>query len=343
MGAPSSPAVTKLQIPRVPLRTLAFKDQIPDLRQQVVTILTGGGTGSGFYIADGMIMTNHHVIAGSAAVRIRFYGGREIPGEVVVSDHRRDIAIVKTTGGGMIGLPIQFERPQVGAAAYVIGSPLGKEQEGSVTAGVVSAHRQDENGPILQSDVVINGGNSGGPMFDDKGNVVAVVVSGFGEFDSGVNFFIPIDDAFRALRLGVAGVQMAPAQAHLAVAGGRMIQVSMYPAAGPLQKSGKVQPITGDVGGVGGAGTFAFTRHDGVKCDGKWTTLQSKPASGSLLDKHREVVGIAANPEGMVGGLAIGACSNGGSFQAEYYVVPTADSGFGAATDSDGNIYKVIF
>jgi len=55
------------------------------------------------------------------------------------------------------------------------------------------------------------------------------------------------------------------------------------------------------------------------------------------------VVGIAADPAGMVGGLAIGACSNGGSFQAEYYVVPGVDSGFGAATDSDGNVYKVIF
>lgn len=117
----------------------------------------------------------------------------------------------------------------------------------------------------------------------------------------------------------------------------------MYPAAGPLQESGKVQPITGSVGGIGTAGTFSFTRPDGISCDGKWTTLQSKPAAGSLLDRHRDVIGLGANPEGMVGGLAIGACSNGGSFQAEYYVVPNIDSGFGAATDSDGNIYKVIF
>jgi hypothetical protein len=175
--------------------------------------------------------------------------------------------------------------------------------------------------------------------------VVALVVAGRVEkgVPIGLNFFIPVDDAFRMLGVSVAGVTPAPTTAQLASAGGRTIQVSMYPASGPLQKSGKTQAITGNVGGIGTAGTFTFSRPDGVTCDGRWTTLQSKPQSGSLLDKHRDVVGIASNPEGMVGGLAIGSCSNGGSFQAEYYVVPNIDSGFGAATDSDGNIYKIIF
>jgi len=339
-------AAPSVEIPRVALRTAAFREQIPELRHQVVTILTGDGSGSGFYVADGLIITNHHVIEGHTRVKVRFYGGREIPGEVVTSDARRDIALVLAPGGGMTGLPIQFDRPAVGAPVFVIGSPLGQEQEGTVTAGVVSAYRTHENAPYVQADVVTNPGNSGGPMFDDKGNVVAIVVSGLERngAGTGLNFFIPVDDAFRVLGLGVKGVQFAPPQAaQLASAGGRSIQVSLYPAGGPLQRSGKTQPITGTVGGVGTTGTFAFTRPDGVNCDGRWTTLQSKPAAGSLLDKHRDVLGIAANPGGMVGGLALGACSNGGSFQAEYYVVPTVDSGFGAATDSDGNIYKVIF
>lgn len=334
------------QVPRLPLRSAPFREHIPELRHQVVTVITGDGIGSGFYVADGLIMTNHHVIEGHRSVKIRFFGGREIPGEVVASHARRDVAMVKAPGGGMLGLPIQFDRPQIGAPVYVIGTPRSQDLEGTVTAGIVSAYRLQDDGPILQSDVVVNQGNSGGPMFDDKGNVVALVVAGRVEkgVPIGLNFFIPVDDAFRSLGISVAGLTPAPARMEqLAAAGGRLIQVSMYPAAGPLQKSGKVQPITGNVGGVGGAGTFAFTRHDGVTCDGKWTTLQAKPASGSLLDKHRDVVGIAANPEGMVGGLAIGVCSNGGSFQAEYYVVPNVDSGFGAATDSDGNIYKVIF
>lgn len=340
---PQPQAAPSVEIPRVALRTAAFREQIPELRHQVVTILTGGGSGSGFYVADGLIMTNHHVIEGHQRVKIRFYGGREISGEVVTSDARRDIALVLAPGGGMLGLPMQFDRPQVGAPVFVIGSPRGQEQEGTVTSGIVSAYRQHEDGPILQSETAINPGNSGGPMFDAQGNVVAIAVSKLRD-SVGLNFFIPVDDAFRTIGLGVKGVQLAPPQAaQLASAGGRSIQVSMYPAGGPLQRAGKTQPITGSVGGVGTTGTFAFTRPDGVNCDGRWTTLQSKPAAGSLLDKHRDVLGIAANPEGMVGGLALGACSNGGTFQAEYYVVPTVDSGFGAAMDSDGNIYKVIF
>ncbi|MDB6165261.1 MAG: hypothetical protein JWQ83_401, partial [Lacunisphaera sp.] len=81
---------------------------------------------------------------------------------------------------------------------------------------------------------------------------------------------------------------------------------------------------------------------DNVTCEGRWTTLQSKP-QGSLMDKHKDVLGITASSDGMVGGLAIGACSNSASFQAVYYVVPGVDSGFGAASDSDGNVYKIIF
>lgn len=330
------------EIPRVPLRSVAFREQIPELRHQVVTVITGDGSGSGFYIADGLVMTNHHVIEGHRSVKIRFFGGREISGEVIASNQRRDVALIKAPGGGMLGLPIQFDRPQVGASVYVIGSPRGQEQEGTVTSGIVSAYRLQDEGPILQSEVAINPGNSGGPMFDDKGNVVAIAVSKLRE-SVGLNFFIPVDDAFRSLRVSVAGLASGPTASQMPAAGERRILVSMYPASGPLQKSGKTQPITGNVGGVGTAGTFSFSRPDGIDCDGKWTTLLSKPASGSLLDTHRDVVGIAGNPEGMVGGLAIGTCSNGSSFQAEYYVVPNIDSGFGAATDSDGNIYKVIF
>jgi serine protease Do len=341
-AAPQPQSAPAVEIPRVPLRTAGFREQIPELRHQVVTIITGDGTGSGFYVADGLVMTNHHVIEGHQRVKIRFFGGREIPGEVVTSNQRRDIALVLAPGGGMLGLPLQFDRPKVGTSVYVIGSPRGQEQEGSVTSGIVSAYRLHDDGPVLQSEAAINPGNSGGPMFDDKGNVVAVAVSKLRE-SVGLNFFIPIDDAFRNIGLGVQGGLPAPAPPQLAAAGGRNIQVSMYPASGPLQKAGKTQPITGEVGGVGTTGTFVFTRPDGIKCDGRWTTLQAKPASGSLLDKHRDVVGIGTDPAGMIGGLAIGACSNGGNFQAEYYVVPNIDSGFGAATDSDGNIYKVIF
>lgn len=340
----SQPAVSRTEIPQVPLRTVAFGDQIPDLRRQVVTVITGEATGSGFYIADGLVVTNHHVVEGYKNLKLRFFGGREILGEVLMSDPRRDVALIKAPGGGMLGLPVRLDRPPVGAQVFVIGSPLGEEQEGTITSGIVSAYRVRDSGPVLQSDVAVTHGNSGGPMFDDKGNVVALVVAGLMPegVQIGLNFFIPVDDALRTLGVSIAGVPM-PQAARVPDTGQRAIQVSMYPADGPLKKSGRTQAVPGTVAGVGTAGTFTFNRPDGVSCDGRWTTLESKPQSGSLMDKYRDAVGIAADPAGMVGGLAIGSCSNGGTFQAEYYVVPGIDSGFGAAADSDGNIYKVIF
>ncbi len=342
-SAPQAPASD--EIPRVQLRSAAFQDQIPDLRQQVVTILTPQGTGSGFYIADGLLLTNHHVIEGFKNVKVRFFGSRELPAEVLRSDAQRDVALVKVEGGGMTGLPIQFDKPQAGARVYVVGSPLGQRNEGTVTTGIVSALRDTQQGPIIQSDAAVTHGNSGGPLFDDKGNILgvtqAVSIGQGGAEVAGLNFFIPIDDALRVLHVSVAGMPATSTVA--AAAGGREIQVVMYPADGPLKKSGKTQAVPGKVGGGGTAGTFAFTRPDGVSCDGKWTTLQSQPGADSLLTKYGTVTGISSKVSGMVGGLAIGACSNSATFQAEYYVVPTADSGFGVATDSNGNIYKIIF
>jgi serine protease Do len=340
------------QIARLPLSTNEFRQQISDLRQQVVTVITPGGSGSGFYIADGMLLTNHHVIAGYSDVKIRFFGGREVSGLVVSSNARRDVALVQAAGG-VTGLPLQTEQPQLGAQIYVIGSPVTRELEGTVTTGIVSSHRTTEEGPVIQSDVAVTHGNSGGPMFDDKGNVIALVVSGLEPNGSqiGLNFFIPIADALKTLNIdpsqppGAAPVlvSLPGAAAAAAPPAQRDITVAMFPAAGPMRQSGTSSPLAGTVSGIGGSGSFTFTRPDNVSCTGRWTTLQTKPASGSLMDKHRDVLSMSQSTDGMVGGLAIGACSNNGSFEAEYYVTPGVDSGFGAATDSDGNIYKIIF
>jgi S1-C subfamily serine protease len=157
-----------------------FLQQVPLLRAQVVTVRTPSGTGSGFFISEDLLMTNEHVVVGSSAVRLRFFGGREIGGQVVRSDARRDVALVRAESpeAGR-GLPLRLDAPMVGSEVFVIGSPLGEAQEGSVTKGIVSALRNDnglavDRGPFIQSDVAVTNGNSGGPMFDDKGNVVGI-------------------------------------------------------------------------------------------------------------------------------------------------------------------------
>lgn len=195
-------AAAPLQIVRLPASTTPFKDQVTALRGQVVTVLTPGGSGSGFFIADGILLTNHHVIAGYSHVRLRFLGGREIDADVVSSNAKRDIALVKSTGVGVSGLPLRLEPPELAAQVFVIGSPLGERNEGSVLAGIVSAFRDEKDGSFIQSDVGVTHGNSGGPMFDDKGNVVALVDKGVD--GTAVNRFIPIADALKVLDIRFA-------------------------------------------------------------------------------------------------------------------------------------------
>ena len=201
-AAPAS-AINAL-IAQMPLSTTDFRQQVNDLRKQVVTIITPGSTGSGFYVADGLLLTNHHVIAGYTDVKIRFFGGREIPAQVVTSNARRDLALIKTESQGLPGLPVRMEPPPETSPVYVIGSPIGEKHEGSVSAGIVSGFRTEEENPFIHSVVGVTGGNSGGPMFDDKGNVIALVV--LGKLNSQgqatqVNYFIPVADALKALKV----------------------------------------------------------------------------------------------------------------------------------------------
>lgn len=200
---PAPAAAPPVQIVRLPLSTKPFKDQAVQLRDQVVTVLTPGGQGSGFYIADGMVFTNHHVIAGYSRVRLRFYGGREIDGEVVSSNARRDIALVKTAGAGVTGLPLRLEPPQLAATVFVIGTPARDKNEGSVISGIISAFRDEKDGSFIQSDVAVTHGNSGGPMFDDTGNVIGLVDKGDRDA-AAVNLFIPIADALKVLDIKFA-------------------------------------------------------------------------------------------------------------------------------------------
>ena len=137
-----------------------------------MTVRTPRGTGSAFFISDRLLLTTEHVISGFKDVRLRFLGGRQIPAEVVPADARRDVALLETEGAGVTGLALRPDNPELTAPVFVIGSPLGEKQECSISAGIVSGFRDHEFGPMIQSDVSVTRGNSGGPMFDDKGNVI---------------------------------------------------------------------------------------------------------------------------------------------------------------------------
>ena len=160
-----------------------------------------GSVGSGFVIRpDGYILTNAHVVEGAGAVRVRLTSKREYAAKVIGADPYTDVALLKIDASGLQtvhpGDPAQMEPGEWVAA---IGSPFGFDN--SVTVGVVSAKgRLLPNGsyvPFIQTDVAVNPGNSGGPLFDIRGNVIGInsqIYSQTGGY-MGISFAIPINIA----------------------------------------------------------------------------------------------------------------------------------------------------
>jgi serine protease Do len=160
------------------------------------------GAGSGFIVsADGYILTNTHVVGNADEVTVRLTDRREFPAKVIGADERTDVAVIKINANNLptvkLGDPAKV-RP--GQWVLAIGSPFGFDN--SATAGIVSATARslpsDSNYvPFIQTDVAVNPGNSGGPLFNLAGEVIGInsqIFSRTGGY-MGVSFAIPIDVA----------------------------------------------------------------------------------------------------------------------------------------------------
>ncbi len=159
------------------------------------------GEGSGFIVgADGVILTNAHVVADAKEVTVKLTDRREFTARVIGQDTKSDVAVLKIDAKDLPTVKLgDAEKLQVGEWVVAIGSPFGFEN--SVTQGIVSAKgRTLPDGsyvPFLQTDVAINPGNSGGPLFNLDGEVVGInsqIYSRSGGFQ-GLAFSIPIDVA----------------------------------------------------------------------------------------------------------------------------------------------------
>ncbi len=158
--------------------------------------------GSGFIISkDGFILTNEHVVEGADEITVKLTDKREFKAKVIGADKRTDIALIKIEGGGSLPT-VKFGDPnklKVGEWVVAIGAPFGFEN--TVTAGIVSGKgrvMQDANlVPFIQTDVAINIGNSGGPLFNMRGEVVGINSRLFSPTGTnlGIAFAIPIDVA----------------------------------------------------------------------------------------------------------------------------------------------------
>ncbi len=162
------------------------------------------GYGSGFFVsADGYILTNHHVIAGAERITVTLQDRTELDATVVGSDESSDIAVLKVDPAQFGGKPFpaltiaKGDTLRVGESVLAIGSPFGFDY--SASAGIVSAKSRNMSPeaavPFIQSDVALNPGNSGGPLFNRRGEVVALnslIFSDTGGY-MGLSFSIPID------------------------------------------------------------------------------------------------------------------------------------------------------
>jgi serine protease Do len=159
------------------------------------------GVGSGFIISsDGYVMTNAHVVDGADEVYVTLTDKREFKAKIIGSDKRTDVALVKIDSTNLPRLTLgDSNKIKVGEWVIAIGSPFGLEN--SVSAGIISAKARDTGDyiPLIQTDVAVNPGNSGGPLINMRGEVVGInsqIYSRSGGY-MGISFAVPIDEAIR--------------------------------------------------------------------------------------------------------------------------------------------------
>ena len=182
------------------------------------------GQGSGFVVdKSGYILTNHHVVDGVGRIDVTTSDGRRLEAEVVGVDPPTDLALLKVDATDL--MPIQWgdsEQIVVGSPVWAVGSPFGLQQ--TVTFGIISGkHRVDLRGTryessvkagtaygdLMQSDVALNPGNSGGPLVNSMGDVVGVNAAIVGESYRGISFSIPSKVAKRVAQQLVSAGEVA--------------------------------------------------------------------------------------------------------------------------------------
>ncbi len=219
----------------------------------------GEAAGSGVVITpDGYVLTNEHVVADAEAIEARLIDGNTYSADLVGSDAPTDLAVVRLSANGLPAAPLgASDALRVGQLAIAIGNPLGFQN--TVSTGVISAlgralrsqsGRLIEN--IIQTDVALNPGNSGGPLVDSRGRVIGINTAMI-VMAQGISFAIPVNTArwvvselltrgkVRRAVLGLAG-QVRPlsrrAQRYYELSTTSVVEVISIEERGPAQRGG---------------------------------------------------------------------------------------------------------
>lgn len=213
------------------------------------------GMGSGFIIsADGYILTNHHVINGADEVFVRLTDKREFTAKVIGSDKRTDVALLKIKGNNLPVLKTGHSANlKAGQWVLAIGSPF--KLDNTVTAGIISATSRDTGDylPLIQTDVAVNPGNSGGPLINMEGEAIGInsqIFSRSGGY-MGISFAVPIDEALQVadqlkksgkITRGQIGIQISEmneeASKAMGLSGDKGVLVAHVEKGSPAEKAG---------------------------------------------------------------------------------------------------------
>ncbi len=161
-------------------RSDRFNNIVTYLKQNSAIVKSEGGHGSGVLISDkGYLLTNAHVV-GDKKNFIIDMADRQYNATLIRKEIIRDVALLKIDDydGKQTGVKVAREQPGIGETLFVIGTPLKLEFQHTITKGIVSAKRNMGGLPYLQTDAAINRGNSGGPVFDETGELIGLTVSG---------------------------------------------------------------------------------------------------------------------------------------------------------------------
>ncbi|MDR6504811.1 trypsin-like peptidase domain-containing protein [Arthrobacter oryzae] len=181
-GSPAQTSQPGTAQPGTPMTAADIPSIVENVQPSVVTVLTDDGVGSGVvFAADGLILTNEHVVRGNTDVEVAFADGQRVAGTVKAADAISDLALVEAKRTGLPAARFQTDLPRVGELAIVIGSPLGFEN--TATAGIISGLHREIPGSaassqslvdLIQTDAAISPGNSGGAVVNSRGEVIGI-------------------------------------------------------------------------------------------------------------------------------------------------------------------------
>ena len=182
----------------------SYGQMIKAVNPSVVTLKGSKGHGSGFVISkDGYILTNYHVIKNNNDIKAQFQMGFELPVEILNYSEESDLVLLKVAGSGFKALSLSDSQIELGDDVIAIGTPNSTDLSNTVTKGIISGKRDNENGiKLIQTDVSVSPGNSGGPLIDSNGLVIGIVSQKLiGMGTDGIAFAIPIEFALEKLNI----------------------------------------------------------------------------------------------------------------------------------------------